>query len=136
MTLIFELILLTSILVIGWTIITQPEMGLSFIREWAEKKESKFLEATLTCHWCMSSSWSLFGYLFAALIGIIDSFSWSLIFMYPIVVCGSSFLSGLSWAIYKKIEIQTKYYENEETISYFNLKDRKAKYRKEASNHH
>lgn len=136
MTLIFELILLTSILVIGWTIITQPEMGLYFLREWAETKESKLLNATMFCHWCMPSSWSLIGYLFAALIGLIDSFSWSLVFMYPIVVCGSSFLCGLLWAVYKKIEIETKYYHNEEQNVYFNLKDRKARYKRETSNNH
>lgn len=132
---IFNLILLTSILILGATVVTQPGMGLYFLREWAENKESKLLNATLLCHWCMPSSWSLLGYLFATLIGVIDSFSWGLVFMYPVVVCGSSFLCGLLWAIYKKIEIEAKYYENEETISYFNLKDRKARYRKETSNH-
>ncbi len=125
MTLLFELILITSLLVIGWTIITQPAMGLGEIREWADEQESVFINAAFVCHWCMPSTWSLFGYFFAWRLGLIESFSWKLFWMYPLVVCGSSFLCGISWAIYKRIEIHTKQLTNVEKLSYWDTVDRK-----------
>lgn len=125
MTLLFEIILITSILVIGWTIVTQPSMGLGDIREWAEAQDSVFINATLVCHWCMSSSWSLIGYFFAWRIGLIESFSWKLFWMYPLVVCGSSFLCGLSWAIFKRIEIQIKHLTNLEKLTFWDTCERK-----------
>jgi len=136
MKLIFDLILLTSIIVIGITVVTQEGMLLFWVREWAEEKKSKIFDALIRCIWCMSSVWSLIGFLFASLIGVINHFSWHLIFIYPIVVCGSSFVSGFFWTLYKKIEIQIKVYENEEQNLFFDLKDRKAKYKRETTNHH
>lgn len=139
MTTILELILLTSIIVLGITISTQSGMILYSFREWADKKQEegkKWVVPLIVCIWCMPSLWSLVGYLFAALTGVIDHFSWHLVFMYPVVVCGSSFLSGVAWMLYTKIEIQIKYYENEEQNSHFNLKDRKERFKREKSNHH
>lgn len=130
MTLLFEIILITSLLVIGWTIITQPAMGLGQIREWGDEQDSVFINATLLCHWCMSSSWSLLGYFFAWQLGLIEEFSWKLIWMYPLVVCGSSFLCGISWAIYKRIEIHTKQLTNVEKLSHWDIKDRNAEFQK------
>lgn len=125
MTLLFELILITSLLVIGWTIVTQPGMLLSAIRDWGNENDSVIVSGTILCHWCMSSSWSLLGYFFAWRLGLIESFSWKLVWMYPLVVCGSSFLCGISWAIYKRIEIHTKQLTNVEKLSHWDILDRK-----------
>ncbi len=128
MTLLFELILITSLLVIGWTIITQPGMGLGFIRDWGK------FEALLLCHWCMPSTWSLIGYFFAWRLGLIEVFSWKLVWMYPLVVCGSSFLCGISWALYKRIEIHTKQLINVEKLTHWDILDRKKEYQSNGKN--
>lgn len=143
MILLFEIILITSLLVIGWTIITQPDMGLADIREWAEEKNSVFINATLVCHWCMSSSWSLLGYFFAWRLGLVESFSWALVWAYPLVVCGSSFLCGISWAIYKMInkiteknDIEANYLSHIEQMAFFDLQERKKRHLEKKNNGH
>lgn len=141
MTTILQLILLTSIIVIGVTIVTQEGMLLSSIRESVQENKSKIFDAIIRCVWCMPSIWTSVGYLFAKLTGVVDHFSWQLVFMYPIVVCGSSFLCGVSWMLYTKIEIQIRYYEKEEENSYLNLKDRRERFKSERNvgaktNHH
>ena len=103
MSLVFSWVTLTSIWILGLTIATQEKMLLHFIRRWAEKKESSFYEAVLLCIWCMSSLHSIIGYGFLIGIGVVDEFSWRHLVAYPIVVCGSSFLSGMLWAIYLRI---------------------------------
>ena len=130
MTLLFEIILITSLLVIGWTIITQPAMGFGGLREWADEYNSVLINATLFCHWCMPSSWSLLGYFFAWRLELIESFSWKLFWMYPLVVCGSSFLCGVSWAIFKRIEIHIKQLSNVEKLTHWDIKDRSADFQK------
>jgi len=130
MTLLFELILITSLLVIGATIVTQVGMGLYVVREWADEKESRFYDALIGCHWCMPSLWSLAGYFFAWRLGFIEYFSWKLVWMYPLVVCGSSFLCGLSWAIYIRIEIHTKQLSNVEKLTHWDIKDRTSEFQK------
>lgn len=108
MILLFELIVITSILVLGYTIATQEKMLLHWIREWADKKHdegAKWVEPVFLCHWCQPSVWSLFGFLFAYGIGVLDvsawnSFAWNVLFYYPLVVCGSSIVCGFSWTWY------------------------------------
>lgn len=97
-----SLILVTSIWVLGLTIATQKDMVLYFLREEAEKMESKIFEPIIICHWCMPSLHSLVGYVFVFFTGIVDEFTWRVALMYPLVVCGSSLVCGLVWAIYKK----------------------------------
>lgn len=136
MTLIFELILISSIWVLGLTIITQEGMLLYSIREWANEKHengNRWLEPVILCHWCMASLHSVIGYLFAIGIGIINTFEWRLVFMYPIVVMGSSLFNGIVWGIHKLIESKTQYYENAEILSHFDISDRKKKHRLEKS---
>lgn len=143
MTLLFEIILITSLLVIGWTIITQPAMGLGEIREWGDENDSVFIHATLLCHWCMPSTWSLLGYLFAWQVGLIESFSWKLVWLYPLVICGSSLLCGITWTIYltinqirEKNEIEAKYFNHAEEMIFFDLQDRKKKHLEKKNNNH
>lgn len=123
-----SLILVTSIWVLGLTIATQKDMVLYFLREEAEKMESKIFEPIIICHWCMPSLHSLVGYVFVFFTGIVDEFTWRVALMYPLVVCGSSLVCGLVWAIYKKIEVQTNHFNNLEQMSHWDVKDRKKKF--------
>lgn len=100
-----KLIGITSLLVLGYTIITQEGMGLYSIRQWAEKKVeqgNKWVEPIFICHWCQSSTWSLLGFLFAYGLGII-SINWNLLLLYPLCVCGTSLVCGFAWNIHLMI---------------------------------
>lgn len=111
MTLLFHLIILTTIWVLGITIVTQPNMGLHSLRRAAESKKLKVMEPLILCHWCMPTFHSLVGYLFAIILGLIDSFDWRYLYMYPLVIMGSSFLCGILWAAYINFDTQSNYYE-------------------------
>lgn len=123
-----SLILVTSIWVLGLTIATQQDMVLYFLREAAEKRESKIFEPIILCHWCMPSLHSIVGYLFVFGTGIASNFTWKIALMYPLVVCGSSLTCGLIWAVYKKIEVQTEHFKNIEQLSHWDKLDRKKQY--------
>lgn len=100
-----KLIGITSLLVLGYTIITQEGMGLYAIRQWAEKKAeegNRWVEPIFICHWCQSSTWSLLGFSFAYGLGII-SISWKLLFLYVLCVCGTSLVCGFTWGIHLMI---------------------------------
>lgn len=133
MILILSLILITTILVLGWTVATQHDMILYPVREWAESKKTKW-KALIICVWCMPSAWGVIGYSFAALAGVINMFSWKLIFIYPVVVGGSSFLSGFLWTVYEKINIQSQHLSNIEKLSFWDVKDRKVKHQQNNKN--
>lgn len=133
----FSLILITSIWVMGLTIITQEHMLLYSWREWADKKHeagSKWLEPVIICHWCMPSLHSIVGYLFAIGIGIITTFEWRFVFMYPLVAMGSSLLNGMIWGIHKMIEAKTGYFENMEQLTHWDIVDRKKNHQQNKKN--
>lgn len=117
---------ITSVLVLGWTVVTQPDMLLHSVRVWAEAKKSKWA-SLLWCHWCMPSVWSLFGYGFAVALDIIE-INWKVFAAYPIVVCASSLICGFVWVLYRKLENQASYFENAEKLTYFDIKDRKMRH--------
>lgn len=128
MILLVELIVLCSIWNIGIEIIFSDGMALQSVREWAESKDSKWYEVLFYCIWCRPSIHSLVGYMAAIGIGLIDKFEWKLIYMYPLVVCGTSAISGIVWSVYKLIEIKTLYYKHKEQNEFFDLKNRKQSY--------
>lgn len=109
MVTVIKLILTTSILVLGWTIATQPKMLLYSVRMWAESKNAIIYEPLFLCHWCMGSIWSVFGYSFALATGMVCWGGWHMIAMYPLVVCGSSIVCGLTWAFYQMVSAATDY---------------------------
>jgi hypothetical protein len=105
MILLLELIIITSILVLGYTIATQEDMVFHNVRVWAEiKKEQghKWSEPLFLCHFCQPSSWALISFAFAFGIGIIEKLEWNLILYYVLTVCGSSLLNGLIWGYHLK----------------------------------
>lgn len=113
----FKLILTTSILVLGWTIATQPKMLLYNVRLWAEGKNAIIYEPLFLCHWCQPSLWGILGYLFAIITGMVHWGGWQMIAMYPLVVAGSSIACGLTWAFYTMVSSiinYLKYLSNEE----------------------
>lgn len=124
----FYLIVLTSIWNIGIEIVLSDGMALERVRKWAENKTGKWIEPLITCLWCRPSVHSLIGYSVAICLGLIDKFEWQLVVMYPLVVCGTSSVSGIIWSIYKLIEIKTLYYKHKEQNEFFDLKNRKQNY--------
>lgn len=126
------LILITSIWCLGVTIVSQPGMGLGFLREWAEGKKKIIFMPLILCPWCLPSIHSVFGYLFAFNIGV--KITWATVIAYPLVVAGASLLTGIVWSLYELIDVKTNYYKNIEQMSYFDLKDRKKKYSQNHNN--
>ena len=128
---IFNLIMMTTIWVLGITIVTQPGMALYSIRKWAGRrskgKDITIYDALVKCAWCMPSIHSLFGYGLCLATEVIH-FEWKILIAYPIIVAGSSFVSGILWTIYEKIEIQRKYLRNVEQLTFFDVTDRKERY--------
>lgn len=115
MILLFELIAITSILVLGYTIATQEGMVFYKVREWAEKKKeqgNKLVEPVFICHWCQPSSWALIAFAFAFGMGIITKFEWSLFFYYVLTVGGSSLLNGLVWGFHLKSNAEHDFLES------------------------
>lgn len=148
MTEILLLVLLTSIWIWGVKIATSEDMVLENLGTWGEKKVNeghKIFEPLLTCEWCMPSIHSLVGYAFAFGLGIIPfEFEWRLVIEYPLVVIGSSIVTGNTWNLYKtinavreraeaekeKAKIQSKYYAHIESLAFFDLKERKEHHHK------
>lgn len=131
MILLLKLILLTTTWCIGVMIGTADGMIMDKIRVYAKNKidsGAKYYEALVYCPWCLPSVHSLIGYLFAILLGIVSKFELSILFMYPLVVMGSSLLTGIVWSIHNLIDAKTQYYLNAEKLAYFEIRDRKNKY--------
>lgn len=130
MTTLFTIMCITIIWCLGITIVTQPYMALGGVRRWAELKKSKWMEPLILCEWCMPSIHSLIGYAFAVAMRIIPPpFSFTLMVMYPLVVMGSSFITGVLWSVYKLIESKTRHLKNLEQLSHFDISDRKTKFK-------
>lgn len=60
----------------------------------------------------MGSFHGLIGYGFAVGMGLINDFSWKLIVIYPLVVCGVSVVNGLVWGTFTLIMKNNEYLEN------------------------
>lgn len=127
MILLFELVILTFILVIGFKISTQPEMIFEKIGNWANAKIDKGYKVfnLLVCPWCMNSLFSLPAMVFAYGIGVIDCFTWNLLWYYPLVVGLASFISGMTWTIYLTMNSKKEYYDNAQKFYYLSNKKMK-----------
>lgn len=122
--LLLKLIVLTSIWCLGIKIATAEGMVLERLGNYASKKvnEGKIIfDPLINCEWCLPSIHSLFGYAFALGIGLINTFSWKLVVMYPLVVIGSSVVCGLTWTVYQMVNaikemnnVGIEYYHKEE----------------------
>lgn len=117
-----ELVFITTIWCLGMKIITSQNMIFEKIGNFAHQKveEGKLIyDPLIACEWCMPSIHSLFGYFFAVVLGIITSFSWRLVIIYPLVAIGASVGTGFIWNAYltmnsykERNEVQTFYYDN------------------------
>lgn len=120
MLLLLKLISITTILVLGYTIVTQEGMALYSIRQWAEKKKekgSKWAEPVFLCNWCQPSTWSLISFAFAFGLGIINHFTWNLILYYILTVGGSSLLNGIIWEWHLKQDAEKEFYRSAENAA-------------------
>jgi hypothetical protein len=115
MQLLFELITICVIWCLGIKILTADGMLFQSIGKWAEKKvdEGKIIfEPLLVCPYCMPSLHTAIAIGFGFGIGIIDEFSWHLIFMYPIVAMASSFINGYVWTLHQKQHMEKDFIES------------------------
>lgn len=132
--LLLKLIILTSIWVLGLTIVTQEGMALYKIRQWGDKKQAqgaKWVEPLILCHWCMPSIHSIIGFLSAWGLGIITEWSWKFFLLYPFVVMGSSLANGIIWVVYKTLDAANQYFTNGQKMFYLNIQNMK----EERNNH-
>lgn len=111
MILLLELILITSIWTLALTAASQPSMVLYRARVWAEQ-QGNWTDPIIKCYWCMPSLHSLISYGFAIGMELINGFSWSLIVIYPLVVCGASVLNGIVWSTITLLLKKIDYYDN------------------------
>lgn len=102
MAILFDLILITTILCLSIKISTSEGMWLERLGVYGERKideGANWVKPLFACEWCMPSLWTLVGFAFAFGIGILSVFSWQLAFFYPLVVGGSSIVTGIIWNI-------------------------------------
>lgn len=121
MIVLFKLIILTVIWCLGVKIITSQGMLFEELGRKARNKVSEgklIYDPLLACEWCMPSIHSLIGYGFGVGIGVITSFSWALVVMYPLVAMGASIGTGMIWDAYltmdsfkDKNESQMEFYD-------------------------
>lgn len=136
MILLLKLIIITVIWVLGFKIVTSEGMLLEAIGKYADSKKSLIWQPLVNCIWCMPSIHSLVGYVLAAGIGIITNFSWHLVFMYPLVVMGSSFMAGFLFNVNECVDTASSYFSNAGEKEYLEVKDRKIAYNiKKGINH-
>lgn len=123
MIVLLKLILITFIWVIGIKISTAEGMIFEKLGKYAKRKVDegyKIWEALIACEWCLPSVHSIFGHAFAFGLGILPfEFNWQLLIRWPLVIMGTSLISGLTWTIYLMIndikdnnEEQARYFKN------------------------
>jgi hypothetical protein len=105
MILLFELILITFIIVMGLKIAMSKDMLLEKLGSWLEKKaEEKKIFEMFICQWCMATLQSVTAHFFAFGLGLLPfEWNWQLLIRWPLVVMGASFLCGNIWNIYETI---------------------------------
>lgn len=128
MMILLKIIILNVIWILGLKVATSEGMVLHFIARYAESKESLIWEPVILCEWCMPSLHSVIAYVFAIGIGIISSFSWKLVWIYPLVVLSSSVACGVIWKLMDLINVVYSFYKNQGESAYLDVKDRKKKY--------
>lgn len=139
MIILLKLIILNCICVLGWKIAISDGMLLDSIGKWGDRKveEGHKIYDLVVCPWCCGTAISIAAHLFAFGIGVLPLiFNWQLLIRWPLVVMGSSFICGNIWNIYETInrvrernEIEAKFLTNQEQLSHFEIRDRKANHK-------
>lgn len=140
---IFKAIFCTVAWVMMWKIATAEEMILEKVGKWGEQMAEKYkiFNGLIVCEWCLPNIHGiLFVWPLMILSGIIE-WEWKLLFIYPFVLGGSCFLSGMLWGAYLRgnakheyYEKASAYYDKAETEKHFDLQDRKVNFYKKKNN--
>ncbi len=120
MMILFQQILITFILVMGLKIAMSEDMLLESVGNYFEDMAKRYKVFELfICPWCMSSLQSITAYFFAFGLDLLPfEWNWQLLIRWPLIVMGSSFISGNAWNIYETINrIRVK---NEAEAIYYN----------------
>ena len=118
----FQLILITFIWVMGIKISTAEDMIFERIGDYGKRKVDeghKIWDAIVVCEWCLPSIHSIFGTSFAMGLGVIPfEINKELFIRWPLVIMGTSLISGLTWLAYttinrikEKNEFESEYYK-------------------------
>lgn len=130
MILLFKLVILTTIISLGWKVAISDGMILGKLGKWFEYKISMGCKIYdwFICPWCFVSIASVFAHAVAFKFHILPwHFDWDLLVRWPIVVLASSFTSGNLWNLYEmtnrikdRNEEQAKFYKamNDEDIEF------------------
>lgn len=122
MIILFKLIILTVIIVLALRVAMSERMLLEKLGNYFERKveEGYKVYDLFVCPWCSGTLQSLTAHAFAFGLGILPiEWNWQLLIRWPLVVFGSSFISGMLWTIYLTInqvrennESQSIYFKN------------------------
>lgn len=103
MTILWQLIILTVIIVLALRVAMSDKMLLENLGRYFERKveEGYKIFDLFVCPWCSGTLLSIPAHLFAMGLGILN-FEWNkeLLIRWPLVVFGSSFIAGTLWTIY------------------------------------
>lgn len=129
MIIVVKLILITVMIGLSWKFATSPGMLLEKVGDWSQKKRDagyKIFEILL-CPFCGASLFSIISIGFGLAIGICFS-TWNLLVIYPLIVFGSSTLTGIGWYLWLLLESKRAYFSNMEQLTYFEIKNKKKDY--------
>lgn len=120
------LISVTSIWVLGITIVTSEGMVLYPLRRNLTDQNGdalrKIYEPLLVCVWCMPSIHSIIGVGFSVALGWVKK-DWTLMLIYPLVIMGSSIVSGMIWTTYQYLVSMTSHYRKAEELNRLHISE-------------
>lgn len=119
MKVLFELITLTVMITLAWKVVTGEDMLLERFGFWIKHQidnGSRIFEL-LYCPWC-TTFFTLVAFGFALGLKILPlELSLKNILLFPLTICGSSFISGNMWNLYETINRVRE--KNEEQFFYY-----------------
>lgn len=120
--------------VLGWKVITEDNMLFEKIGKWGKKKYDegyKIMDGLIICPFCLPNLhciiliWPI-----AFLTGFIQfEWDWRYLIVHVFVACAASFICGTIWTLYEYLAVKKKYVEHLEQEKYFDLKDRRQKFK-------
>lgn len=97
---VLTIIIFTTFWCMGLVTVTGEGMALQSFKDYSENKKAKIWMAVILCHLCMPTIHSIFGYAFYFIYVHYakgHEINWNLLYMYPIIICGSSLLNAFCY---------------------------------------
>lgn len=116
MTILFQQIVLTVIIVLGMKIAMSEGMLLEKLGRYFEQKidEGYKIFDLFYCQWCGGTFYGIVAYFFAFGLGLLPfEWDWQLLIRWPLITMGSSIIAGNLWNIYLTINSIREKHETE-----------------------